>query len=48
MNDRKIRCLFNKYRRIHVTFINRFFHFCAFCVFVKTNFHLTSFARFQT
>jgi hypothetical protein len=48
MNDREIRCLFNKYRRIHVIFINRFFHFCAFCAFARTSFHLTSFARFQT
>jgi hypothetical protein len=48
MNDREIHCLFNKYRRIHVTLINRFFHFCAFYAFAKTSFHSTSFIRFQT
>jgi hypothetical protein len=48
MNDREIRCLFNKYRRIDVTLINRFFHFCAFCAFARTSFHSTLFARLQT
>jgi hypothetical protein len=48
MNDRETRYLFNKYRRIYVTFINRFFHFCAFCVFARTSFHSTLFARLQT
>jgi hypothetical protein len=48
MNDRETRCLFNKYRRIDVIFINRFFHFCAFCAFAKTSFHSTSFVRLQT
>ncbi len=48
MNDRETRCLLNKYRRIDVTLINRFFHFCAFCAFARTSFHLTSFARLQT
>jgi hypothetical protein len=48
MNDRETRYLLNKYRRIDVTFINRFFHFCAFCSFARTNFHSTSFVRLQT
>jgi hypothetical protein len=48
MNDRETRCLFNKYRRIDVTLINHFFHFCVFCAFARMSFHSTSFARLQT
>jgi hypothetical protein len=31
-----------------LTFLNRFFHFCAFCAFARTSFHSTFFVRFQT